>query len=117
LINFPHGRLQCSESLRHLVLLTGELILIAGELLYAAPHNGKINHHRLNLRLQFFGWGYGCQPAERWSPSPDHLTAVGLPSKGRTDTDDNRDAKTAEGAKCSPDIRWPAARDWYVFGT
>ena len=37
------GCLQCCEGLRHLVLLAGELILIAGELFYAAFHDGKIN--------------------------------------------------------------------------
>jgi hypothetical protein len=36
-----------------LVFLAGELILIAGKLLYAAPHDGKIKRHGFKLRLQF----------------------------------------------------------------
>ena len=68
LIDVLHGCLQRREGLRHLVLLAGEfiliasellyaalgeLILIASELLYAALHDGKINRHRFKLCLQF----------------------------------------------------------------
>jgi hypothetical protein len=59
LIDVPHGRLEYRKRLRHLILLARELILIASELLYAAPHDGKIERHRFNLGLQFCGQGSG----------------------------------------------------------
>ena len=59
LVDVLLGCLQCREGLRHLVLLAGELILIAGKLLYAALHDGKVKHHRFKLRLQFCRWGDG----------------------------------------------------------
>jgi len=35
-------------------VFAGELILIGGELLDAAPYDGEINRHGFKLRLQFW---------------------------------------------------------------
>ena len=111
------GCLQCRKGLCQLILLEGDLTLIASELLYAALHDGKINRHRFKLCLQFCRWGGGYQPAERWSPRPDHLATVGLPSKRSTDTDESRNGKATNDANYSPSNRWPAARDLCVLET
>jgi hypothetical protein len=117
LIDVPHGCLQCRESLRHLLLLAGELILIVGELLYAAPHDGKIKRHRFKLRLQFCRWGGREQPAERWSPSPDHLATVGLYSQRSPDADEKDNGKARKDARYLPDRRWPVARERCLLET
>src|SRR5262249_40655535 len=95
----------------------GKLILNASELLFAPPHDSEINHHRLKQRLQFFGWGNRCQPAERGSPNPHHLASVGLPSKRTNDANENRNGEAAKGANCSPGNRWPGACDLCVLET
>jgi len=105
LIDVLLGGLHEREGLRQLVFLVGELILIGRKLLYAAPNDGKIERSGLKLRLQlrrrYGGSGRGSrwQPAERRSPSPDHLAAVGLPSKRAPDTDENCNGKASKRAK------------------
>src|SRR5215831_7544769 len=117
LLNVLLGCLQYRKGLRHLVLLAGELILTASEQLYAALHDGKVKHHRFKLCLQFCRRGGGCQPVERWSPHPDQLATVILPSKRSADADENRNEKAAKSANCSPGNRWPVARDLFVLET
>lgn len=53
LIYFLLRGLHCHDGLRHLVLLTSELILIGTELLYAAPGKRKVNRHGFKLLLYF----------------------------------------------------------------
>ena len=55
LIDVLLGCLHQRDGLRQLVLLAGELILIAGKLLYASPHDGKIERRGFERRLQFRG--------------------------------------------------------------
>src|SRR5215472_8844548 len=109
------GCLQCCEGLRHLVLLAGKLILIGSELLYAAPHDGKIDRHRFKLGVQFCRWGRGYQPAERRSPSLDHFATVGLPSKRGTYAYENRRGKATKDTNYSPGNRLLFVHDLCVL--
>jgi hypothetical protein len=110
LINILLGCPQCRDGLRHLVLLAGKLVLISGELLYAAFHNGKIKRRGFELRLQFclsYSQGgrlhrrCGQQRAQRRSPGSDSIAAIGPPSKCGCDTDQNREGKTSKAVLCS----------------
>ena len=106
------GGLQCRDSLRHLILLASELILIGSKLLYAAPDDRKIKGHGFKPLLHFCrryrrgGRGGGC------APRPHHL-----PRKRGADADENRNRKESKGARYSPAILQAVARERITLET